>query len=136
MGRLSRDQPDHQDLITCSGSNALHVESARIVGRIERHEHLGDRRADPVPDLAQRGEVEAVDAGRGRLDHRLRLGGRARRERGAQRFGRVRIAAFGVRIVGAPHDPVDADLVAQHALRRAEEARADPEVALEVLARA
>src|SRR4051812_1699283 len=106
-----------------------------IVGWIEGDLHLGDRRTEAVADLAQCLQVERVH-GRGvRLDHLLRLGRWARCERGAQRLGRVRITAFGVRVVGTPHDAIDADLVTHRTLRGAEEARADPEVALEVLAR-
>ena len=37
----------YQALMTCSASNALQVESVGIVGRVERHEHLGDGRARP-----------------------------------------------------------------------------------------
>ena len=44
------------------------------------------------------------------------------------------IAALRVRVVGAPHDAVDAEVVAQRRLARAQEAGADPEVAVEVLA--
>src|SRR5580704_1624914 len=106
-----------------------------IVVGVEWLLHLGDGWADARTDYSQVSEVEAVDAGRGRFDHHLRLGRWARRERGTERFGRVREAALGMGIVGAPHDAVDTDLVPQRALGWSQKACADPEVALEVLAR-
>src|SRR4051794_22811721 len=69
-----------------------------IVGRVEWHAYVGDGGPDPVADLSQLFEVEAVHARGIGFDHHLGFGRRHVRERGAQRFGRVRVAAFRVRI--------------------------------------
>ena len=94
-----------------------------------------DRRADAGRDRVERVEIEAVDARRGVAEHRADLGLRCVGERRAQRFAAVGVRAFGVRVVAAPHDVVDADVVAERRLDGPDEARADVAVALEVLAR-
>ena len=63
--------------------------------------------------FAERVEVEPVEVGRVGLHHgsHLLLGHAA--EGGPPRLGGERVAALRVWVVGAPHDPVDADVVAQ-----------------------
>ena len=102
-----------------SASNALHVVSVGHSRNRQRHRDLVDRRADAVGERLQRVEVEAVHVGRGPAEHQshLVLGGVG--ERRAQCLGGVRVAALAVGEVAAPHDPVDADLVPQRALRPA-----------------
>ena len=128
----------HQALIACSRSNALQVESAGYsAGSSGRRTSstVGPMRS---PIVAQRGRGRSRRTrGRVGLDHRAASSaGRTRRERGPQRLGRVRVAALGVRVVGAPHDAVDADVVASGASLGRRKLAPDPDVALEVLASA
>ena len=99
------------------------VRVERVAGRVgrerrERFGDLGDRGPDARRDGIEPVEVEAVDLRRVRRAHRADLGFRRVRERRAQRLATVGVRAFGVRVVAAPHDAVDADVVAAARTRR------------------
>ena len=94
-----------------------------------------DERADPRRDRPQRVEVEAVERGRVAGEHHLHLVRIDAGEAEPDRLLRERVARLLVRVVAAPHDPVDADLLADRDLGRADEARADVALAGPVLAR-
>ena len=123
----------HQVRTIASGSNALQVESAgNAASGSAISATVGPTRArDGIEPV----EVEAVDLGRVRRAHRADLGFGRVRERRAQCLAAVGIRAFGVRVVAAPHDAVDADVVTQRGLDGTDEARADPAVPPEVLGR-
>src|SRR3954453_7707517 len=73
---------------------------------------VDDTRAPLGRDRAQQREVKAVQLGCVGADHHRHLAGRYAGERPAQRLVRERVAGLLVGIVAAPHDLVDANLVA------------------------
>ena len=144
--RLVRQQPvDAPPVHRC-----VHcVLSGRSLGHGRKKPGLvasaGTRRgARPARRRSARPSRPAARARRGRSRRRRPRSRRARccsssgggaGERPAQPLAGVRVGALVVRVVAPPHEAVEPDLVARRRLDRAREARADPAVAVEVLAR-
>ena len=138
-GAVARDEVVHRahraryQGLTLSPANAIERESAGISS--SGTATSADGRADAFGHRRQRVEIEAVHLGRVEPDHARDLVGVDAGEAVAQRLGGVRVGRLDVRVVLAPHDAVDADLVAQRRLARTEEARARVAVGVPVVAR-
>src|SRR5262249_32070830 len=102
--------------------------------RIEALRNLVDSRADAGCDRCERVDVEPVDGGGVAGEELLQLDGVGSGERPPKALRGVRVRALVVGVVAAPHELVDADLVAALRLARAREAGRHPAVAGEVLA--
>ena len=89
----------------------------------------------PAASGAQRVEVEPVERGGVAAQHHLHLDRIDLGEAQPDRLPRERVARLLVRVVAPPHDPVEADLLADRHLRRSHEARTDVALAGPVLAR-
>src|SRR5262249_15541687 len=111
---------------------------AQVVPLVERLlvglPELLRRRTNLVGDRLERIDVEAVELGRVQPEDALGLVDRDVPERLAQDLLRVRPGALGVREVVPPHDVADTDLVAPRQLPPPGVRRAEPAVAVEVLA--
>src|SRR5262245_14236898 len=94
----------------------------------------GRLRTDARRDRRELCHVESVDARGVESEHRAGFATRYVLEGVAQPLPGVRPGAFGVRIVGTPHDLVDADRRAHLDLVRVGERSAQPALAREVLA--
>src|ERR1700733_199011 len=79
----------------------------------ERHVHLSDAGPNPSGDRGKRFEIEPVDTGGIAAEHRPHLIGVDPSEGVAQGLGGIGVRSLYVRIVLAPHDLVDADVVAE-----------------------
>src|ERR1700688_4545852 len=96
----------------------------------ERHAHFVDLWSDTSGHWGKLLEVEAVDAGGIASEHGPHLIRVDPCKGVTQGFGGVGISPLDVRVILAPHDFVDANVVAEGCLVGAEEAGADEAVVL------